>query len=832
MNIVLILLTLFDKLTLMSKRPSFFLSLSYLFMATCLWISPVYAQENDEEVPMAVPVEDEIVNTVKLGGEKGDTASGQAEGAPIAPDYDAPINKEGIAIPKLDEITKKPLSRPASDAAREAFATTRKNARTISVKIPAPRGQITDRLGEPLAQSEVAYQFAIRFGQFENQKPEYILAVGRKAIHEANTALEQFHKSKIKPSKQVKATRGSNKKKAATTEPLDASPTSIFTLTDEQLLSHYKHRRWLPLPISGMLDSRTADALKSTPSKAQCLELLPVYIRSYPQKHIGAHPIGYVGSASKLPTGPINHNDPLFESFEGRAGYEKFFNNILTGRDGIWRLMFDEEGNKILDELQQKPKPGGAVVTTINLKWQIAAEKAFAANKARRGAMVVIDCQTGEILVMASAPSFDPNIFIPNISQKDYDTLRNDPNNPLVSRAFAGQYPPASTFKAVTVLAGLNAHVITESSSLYCPAFLNIGGHTFNNWSKKSAGSINCISALAMSNNPFMYQIGMKMGAHNLLTPARRLGFGSRPELPLDATAGLIPTEEMMIRNFGRGFKDGDLANMAIGQGMLLATPLQVAHGMAGIANGNILPKLQLIRQILDPDGNVIFDMQPEAQSSLSDMSEYCAIVRKGMRAVIQGGTGSRAAISYASMGGKTGTAQWGKESEERRLAWFAGFMPYENPRFAYAVLYEGAPHEKIGGGAIAAPIVKAFFESIKADVKEMIKPPSEPKPANAQSPATPSPSTVNPTAPASPSPNVPIATPAWANDTTPKPASPSRPSGKIEEIDDSAEQRQQALKPIEVLQTPESFATPNNDSHTPQETPDDDEIPAAIPVD
>lgn len=825
MNIALILEMLFAKLSLMPKTPFFLRFFGSLFIATCLWISPTYAQENDEEVPMAVPVEDEIVNTVKLGGEKGDTASGQTEGAPIAPDYDAPINKEGIAIPKLDAITKKPLSRPASDAAREAFATTRKNARTISVKIPAPRGQITDRLGEPLAQSEVAYQFAIRFGQFENQKPEYILAVARKAIHEATLAVEQFHQSNTKAPKPTRTVKSSSKKRTPV-EPVEAAPKSIFTLTDEQLLDHYKHRRWLPLPISGILNAKTADALKNTPGKAQCLELLPVYIRSYPQKQIGAHPIGYVGSASKLPTGPINHNDPLFESFEGRAGYEKFFNNILTGRDGIWRLMFDEEGNKILDELQQKPKPGGAVVTTINLKWQLAAEKAFAANKARRGAMVVIDCQTGEILVMASAPSFDPNIFIPNISQKDYDALRNDPNNPLVSRAFAGQYPPASTFKAVTVLAGLNAHVITEASSLYCPAFLNIGGHTFNNWNKKAAGSLNCISALAMSNNPFMYQIGIKMGAQNLLTPARRLGFGSRPELPLDATAGLIPTEEMMIRNFGRGFKDGDLANMAIGQGMLLATPLQVAHGMAGIANGNILPKLQLIRQILDPDGNVIFDMQPEAQSSLTDMSEYCAIVRKGMKAVIQGGTGSRAAISYASMGGKTGTAQWGKESEERRLAWFAGFMPYENPRFAYAVLYEGAPHEKIGGGAIAAPIVKAFFESIKADVKEIIKPTSESKPANPQNPTG-----VKPAMPLPPNPSLPITNPAWADDAQPAPTSPARQSGQIEEIDDSAEQEKSTLKPIEVLRTPQSFATPNNNSNPPQATPVDEEIPAAIPV-
>lgn len=144
---------------------------------------------------------------------------------------------------------------------------------------------------------------------------------------------------------------------------------------------------------------------------------MPIYIRYYPEKSVAGHIGGYVGSRGKLPTGPINHMDPLFEQVEGRAGLEKEFNKALTGTPGVWRLMFDEDGNKILDELQIRPKPGGAVVTTLNLKWQRDAERILSRGK-RRGAMVVLDCVTGEILVMASTPSYDPNLFIPNISPK------------------------------------------------------------------------------------------------------------------------------------------------------------------------------------------------------------------------------------------------------------------------------------------------------------------------------------------------------------------------------------------------------------------------------
>ncbi len=646
---------------------------------------------------------EEIVETVKLGGE--DRAPSMQEGVEQAESYektvdpDSPLNAEtgGAAQDETGLDALKPTTSvndpTVHDPSRVAYATNRRNARTMSLTVPGPRGIISDRNGLVMACSEVAYQPAVNFGQLKDESKENILGIARKVI-------------------------------AA----YAAAGLKVYEKTDAQLLDHYKQRRWLALPVGPTIRTRELAPIRDKVSGIEYGHLIPLYIRNYPHQTSACHILGYTGVKAKLPTGPINHNDPIFERQEGRAGLELKFNKQLTGRPGIWRLMFDESGNKILDELQSKPKPGGTIVTTLNLEWQKAAEQSLRDNTLGRGAFVMIDVHTGEVVVMASAPNFDPNTFIPAISQKDYDALRLDPDTPLVSRAFAGVYPPASTFKTITVAAGLRHGVITEGTYVNCPYSVRIGGHEFKNHNKFS-GSINCVTALVLSNNPFMYQIAAtrepRIGAGRLCDVARRFGYGSTTGIPLPDKAGNVPTEAWMRRNYGRSFMAGDAANLSIGQGALLATPLQVAHAVAGIANGEYLPKLQLVRQVLDKDGNVVYQFTPAAQSNLQDMSSALAVVRKGMKAVVNGGTGRRAALSYTSNAGKTGTAQWGPPSLDCRLAWFTGFMPADNPRYAYVALYEGKPHQRISGGHMAAMVVKSFFESIKPSMVEELAGPT-----------------------------------------------------------------------------------------------------------
>ena len=582
---------------------------------------------------------------------------------------------------------KAPVARGASDGA----IITRRDARAITLKIPAPRGMIVDRVGEPIAQNQVAYQVALQFRQFENADRDFVINWARSRLDSLQPLVK-----------------------------------SVAAKTDDELYDHYRHRRWLPLLVSGQLSEKEARDLE--PKLTTGLVLTPLYRRFYPQGEVAAHIIGYSGSVGKLPTGPINFNEPLWEETEGRAGLEKLFDQQLTGDPGMKKLLFDENGNKLLEEQVKRPRPGGTLVTTLDLKWQLLAEKTLR-NGCRRGAFVVIDVITGEVLVMASRPSFDLNAFIPGISDTDFKALNEDPSTPLYGRAFQSAYPPASSFKPIVALAALNNGVVTENSTIYCPAAITIGRTVFNNWTRIPEGSIDVKRAIARSCNTWFYQVGIDVGPSAFLNLARRLGYGQRSGLPLiGETAGLVPNDEWMLKHEKRRILDGDTANLSIGQGVLLASPLQVAQAMAGIANGGALPKLHLVRQIQDTRGRVIDAPVPERRNWLGVDPKAVEIVHKGMSDVVNGGggTGQRASLSYTTLCGKTGTAQWGPESKNQRLAWFAGFLPEDNPRYSFAVLYEGRPGEKVSGGRMAAPMVKKFFEGIKEDIKDTIAPPKK----------------------------------------------------------------------------------------------------------
>jgi len=596
-----------------------------------------------------------------------------------------------LSLSHAQELSQ-PVAAPLPEvqkAAADGAIFARPDARTITLKIPAPRGQIVDREGKTFAQNVVAYQVALQYPHFEKADRDFVISWAR--------------------------TR------------LDRLPSLVKTVvmkSDDELFDHYRHRRWLPLLVSGQIQQKEASSLESKLGSG--LILHPVYSRYYAHGASAAHIIGYTGSVGKLPTGPINFNEPMWEESEGRAGFEKIFNAQLAGEPGMKRLLFDEQGNKLLEEQVKRPRAGGTLVTTINQEWQLLAENVLQKG-CKRGAFVVLDVVTGEVLVMASRPSFDLNRFIPGISEEDYQALKDDVSQPLFGRAFQSAYPPASSYKPVIALAALDQGVVTEFSTIYCPASITIGRTVMRNWSSTPEGSINVRRAIARSCNTWFYQIGIKVGPTSFLDLSRRLGMGERTGLPLiGETRGLVPTNEWMLQHEKRRILDGDTANLSIGQGSLLASPLQVAQFMAGIANGGALPKLQLVRQVQDTRGRVVQATVPERKNWLGVSEAAVDIVRDGMRDVVATGygTGRSANLSYTTLAGKTGTAQWGPKRLNQRLAWFAGFLPHDNPRYAFAVLYEGRPGETVSGGRMSAPMVRNFFEPIKDDIKEIIAPP------------------------------------------------------------------------------------------------------------
>lgn len=592
-----------------------------------------------------------------------------------------------VAVSPAQEIAALAAGEPASHSASDGSIFTRKDARTITLAIPGPRGPILDRNGLPFAQNRVAWQLGLQFKQFEKADRAFVVKWARGHLQAAKALVP-----------------------------------SVLEPTDDELWNHYRDRRWLPLLISSHLQE--GDRRRIEGSLSSGLILHPVYQRYYPEGSLAAHLIGYTGSVGKLPTGPINFNEPLWEESEGRAGFEYLFNRELTGQPGMRKLLYDEHGRELLKDQVKRPRPGGAVITTLNLEWQKHAEEVLS-DKARRGAFVLIDVNTGEVLVMASRPSFDLNRFIPGIGAKDYEALRDDPATPLFGRAFQSKYPPGSCFKPIVALAALNEGEVDEDTAIDCPGSLTLGNHTFHNHNKRAAGAISVRSALASSNNIWFGKVGMRLGANSFLNTARRFGFGEKTGLPLiGETPGLVPTNDWMLAVHKRRFKDGDAFNLSIGQGSLEVSPLQVAQAMAGIANGGVLPKLHLIHQVQDPYGRVIKQAVPERRNWLGIDPHAIEVVREGMKLVVDGGTGRSAGLSFTDLCGKTGTAQWGPESKNQRLAWFSGFLPFDEPRFAFAAVYEGRPGERPSGGKNAAPIVRAFFEPLEKEFKEILAPP------------------------------------------------------------------------------------------------------------
>ena len=486
-----------------------------------------------------------------------------------------------------------------------------------------------------------------------------------------------------------------------------------WEVTDEEILKHFKNRRWLPLMFSSTLTVRQEEVI--APRLDPGLILFPTYVRHYPENHLASHIIGYAGNTGWWPTGPVASGDPLFKEIEGRDGLEVSFDGHLQGTAGIANYLFDSDGTQLDREIGRKPIPGSTVVTSLDLEMQRLAEEILREN-VKRGAFVVMDVQTGEILTMASYPSFNPNDFSPSISQTRFDELNNDPELPLFARAFRGRYPPASTFKVATALAALESGAITEQTLFPCPTVMIIDNRPFRNWNKKAEGDMNVVVAIARSCNPFFYKAGLLTGAEALSSMGHRLGFGQKTGIQIyGEEEGYMPTNASEREKYGHSFAGGYLANASIGQGTLAATPLQVCQMMAGIANGRAVPQARLVKQIQDHNHRVTKHFPPQDKNLLNIDSHSLDVVRRGMVNVVNSswGTGKSARNDYVTLTGKTGTGQWGSTTDKRNVAWFAGFVPYEDPKYAFAVLYEGDSGETVGGGRVAAPLAGKFFNAV-----------------------------------------------------------------------------------------------------------------------
>lgn len=654
-----------------------------------------------EESPTPVTPKAEVVQEAPVEVRPAATPGEPANPVPV-PDEAEPLTVRPVpadepeprtvrAVPGTAPIEVKPAPPDAGERKPEKAKVaislnTDPNARPLSLRVPAPRGQIVDRHGEALAQNRVAHYLGVQLPLQDDLSDDAIYTAAREPVAWVRRTLPDG-----------------------------------WDIKDEKILEHYHKRRWVPMLSQTMVPDDVVEKVRDHLPPGVVLR--PFYLRTYPKEAMASHIMGYMGKSGSMASGDILTDEYLWPPTVGKYGLEQRFDPELTGKPGTYSVLYNAAGEKLSEEWVERPTAGHTVVTSLDARFQKIVEREMRENRVR-GAFVIMDVKTGDVIAMCSNPGFNPNDWAYGIDDKTYNELRDDKQRPLFPRALSGLYPPASTFKVVTALSALDSGKITVNTEFNSPAYMRFGNTLMWNHSRRAEGSMDVVKAFKRSSNPWFWQAAMASGGARLAAMGTRLGFGDKTGicLPFMEAAGIMPSPEYYEKKKGVMI-NGILANTAIGQGDVLATPLQVCQMMAAVARGDAVPRPRLVRQIQDVDGRIVHNFPPTVRGSLTLDEEDLKAVRRGMRAVVApGGTGTAASNNYVAMAGKTGTGEW-HDSPKDYVAWFAGFVPATNPEYAYAALYEGDPGDQISGGKIVAPIVGDVFNKIyklKKDGKEM----------------------------------------------------------------------------------------------------------------
>jgi len=426
------------------------------------------------------------------------------------------------------------------------------------------------------------------------------------------------------------------------------------------------------------------------------IEVLP--IREYLYGDFGSHMIGYLGEINQEEL--VGRKGENYQGGDqiGKNGFEKIYEEELRGEKGISYMEVDARGFEQRQLKGREPLPGNDLQLTVDLDLQLEAEKAM---EGMAGAVIAMDVNSGRILAFVSSPPVHLEDFVGGISTKKWQELLNNMKRPLVPKTIQGQYPPGSTYKIVTALAGLAKKVITPNTIFYCSGSMVYGNRRYGCWKQGGHGAVSLHRALAESCDVYFYQVGLKVGVDGLAEYAKSLGLGTRTGIELEyEKSGLIPTAAWKKQAKGVPWQEGETLSIAIGQGFNLVTPLQICQMTSALANGGMLYKPFLVEKIIDPEGQVIKEFEPTVTLELLGMDNYLELIRDGLIDAVNDrhGTGTAARLKDITVAGKTGTAQvvtmetFKAVDEEdvayqhRDHAWFTSFAPAEKPEIAVTV--------------------------------------------------------------------------------------------------------------------------------------------------
>jgi penicillin-binding protein 2 len=484
-----------------------------------------------------------------------------------------------------------------------------------------------------------------------------------------------------------------------------------------------QNRSFVPIPIKLKLNQEEVATFAINQYHFKGVSIKARLMRHYPLGEMTAHALGYVGRINIDELKKVNPTNYRATNFIGKSGIEKYYEDILHGKVGYQMTETDVSGRTLRVINKVNPHSGDKLYLSLDVRLQ---EAAYNALKDKRGAVVVINSHNGEILAMVSSPSFDPNIFVGGVSTKDYKILSNALQRPLFNRAVRGVYPPASTIKPFVGLAGLDKGFVTPASEIwdYGKFKLPTASHVYRDWKKTGHGAMNFKRAITVSCDTYFYQLGHKMGISNIEDMLVKFGLGQLTHIDLHEEAnGIIPSARWKKQNKGVSWYPGDTVITSIGQGFMLATPLQMANATAALGQHGQRFKPHLLTKTVNSDNGEVDEYKPveEYPVYLKDESNW-DVVAEAMHSVLTSneGTGYRFGRNPPyPVAGKTGTAQVfsGRQYEKTRYedipealrdnSLFIAFTPVENPDIAIAVVVEN----DVIASTVARKVLDAYYQ-------------------------------------------------------------------------------------------------------------------------
>ena len=498
----------------------------------------------------------------------------------------------------------------------------------------------------------------------------------------------------------------------------------VLDLPTEQIRAVYEGRgpaHWKPRLLKRRLSRAEMARLE-----AHRLELPSVLVQANPVRHYPAgsllgNTLGYVGEISGPELGTPAYAEYEAGDFIGRSGLEMTWEGTLQGQAGGQQVEVDVHGRTLGVLASRPPRPGRNLVLTIDQRLQRAAEQAL---EGQVGSVVALGVRSGDVLAMVSIPALDPNALAEGISEAQWQQLSGDPRHPLQNRPHQGVYPPGSTFKIAAALAGLAEGTITPKTQVLCTGEYHFAGRGYRCWKKTGHGLVDLERALVESCDVYFYQLGLDTGVNTIHRWASELGLGRPTGIDLPGeNSGLIPSKEWKRRARKEPWYTGETLSITIGQGYVLATPLQLAQMIAAVANPQGLRlRPRLVARIEDGDGAQVEEIPRRESATLPFRATHMELVRRALRGVVAGkrGTGKRAEVEGFPVAGKTGTSQVVRLSrdekyeadkipwEQRDHALFVCYAPIHDPEIAVAVVVEHGGH----GGSAAAPVARRVIEA------------------------------------------------------------------------------------------------------------------------